>query len=316
MNERVFGFHCHLCLSIVLCLVLDNSFISSAQDIQLLYREGQRTLAKARAQQLRGTPSETLWRELIVSAEQILAINPRHSEANAWVAESYETLGLQTQAWRSWQQTWLETNDPTALQKSIILGHQLADASLAAGLVDAAEKYYLAMFELDPSDLRIYKGLARIAGGKGLKDAEENYWRAVLKLEPNDQEALATLTIITQPQIAQTTNTIVDGKTTNPLPTLQTTKPQLEDLYLAAAVAAFRDGISLYDTGETYQARLLFIEATELDEGFKEAWVWLGRTRFEQESYVLASVAFERALELDPHDGDIKASLAQARARQ
>lgn len=324
MSKRVgFGFLACYRFYFALCLTLfclSNAIVLQAQVISPEYVETQRVLALARSNQ--GANSQQLWQDVISAAEALLKQEPTHPEANAWIAEAYETLGLQTQAWKYWQKTWLETNNLSAFTKAMLLANQLAEASLTANLTDAAENYYLAMFELDATDPRAYRGLAKIANNKGETQQAERYWRAVLKLEPNDSEALASVTRLAaanqaaSAQTTQTTNTVEPNSTAVVPVTPVLTEASLESRYNPAAVTAYRDALRLYEAGESFRARLLFIRATEQDESFKEAWVWLGRTRFEQQSYPLAAQAFERALALDPNDGDVRARLNQVNAQR
>ncbi|MCA9839526.1 MAG: tetratricopeptide repeat protein [Trueperaceae bacterium] len=299
---RKFGFGC-------LVTVLMGLSLSFAQTADNYYQMALKTLNKARADQAQGVASEGLWRSVINSSEMALSKDNSMSKVFPLLAEAYETLGLQSQAWKYWQYAWLESNDPVALTKAKSLGYQLAEASLGAGLLEAAEKYYLALLDLDAKDGRIYYGLAKIASQQNKLAEAKHYWQVLLSLEPDNQEALSALSIL-QDSLAQPEKTLYQNAETLSSPA------DLEALYSAEAVASYRAALTLYDEGKAYEARLKFIQAVELAPEFKEAWVWVGRTRLEQDSIPLAIQAFKKALALDPNNAGIQEQLAKAQARR
>jgi len=87
-----------------------------AQVLSPNYLEAQRVLALARSEN--GTNTQARWRDVISAAEIIVRLEPQHPEANAWIAEAYENMGLYNQAWKYWQKTWLETRG-TLLPKHV-----------------------------------------------------------------------------------------------------------------------------------------------------------------------------------------------------
>jgi tetratricopeptide (TPR) repeat protein len=308
---KLFGLKC------ILVILFLGSCIGIAQTADDYYQIALKALISARESQHQGIANEKLWRTVISTAEMTLSKKDSNPAATLIIAEAYEALGLRTQAWKSWQYAWLETNDPYALESAIRLGFELAEASYFANLLEASEKYYLVLSELDAKDIRIYEGLAKIAGKQSQWDKAENYWHIVLKLEPSNQEALSALAILQTSQASSQTNPTPVIEETQPLQTAPNSPPpSLESLYDSNAVAFYREGMALYEAGQAYDARLKFIRAVELEPEFKEAWVWVGRTRFEQNSIPLAVQAFRRALALDPTNPNIKEQLAKAQARQ
>ncbi len=288
-----------------------------AQTADDYYQIALKALIKARESQQQGIANEKLWRTVISTAEMTLGKKDSNPAATLIIAEAYEALGLRTQAWKSWQYAWLETNDPYALENALRLGFELAEASYSANLIEAAEKYYQVLLELDTKNSRIYEGLAKIASKQSQWEQAENYWRIVLRLEPSNQEALSALAILQTSQASSQTNPTPVIKEAQPLQAVPASpSPSLESLYDSNAVAFYREGIALYEAGQAYDARLKFIRAVELEPEFKEAWVWVGRTRFEQNSIALAVQAFRRALALDPTNPNIQEQLAKAQARQ
>ena len=153
--------------------------------------------------------------------------------------------------------------------------------------------------------------MAKIASKQGQLDKAETYWRITLKLEPDHQEAQSALAILQTPATSPQTAVAVPVQTPQAV-----SAAKLETLYASNAVALYREGIALYEAGQAYDARLKFIRAVELEPEFKEAWIWVGRTRFEQDSIPLAIQAFRRALALDPNNPSIQEQLAKAQARQ
>ncbi len=301
------------------CFLLFYSFgFSQSQD---LYQIAQDALSEARASQRNGSPNQALWQDVITASQAVLAEDLSHPQANIMIAEAYETLGLQNLAWRSWQMAWLETDDRFAFSKSKVIGHQLAEASLSAKLFDSATKYYTALLEIDSKDIRIFTGLANIAYAQNNLAKVEHYLRIALSLEPSNKDLLTALsnlkTLQTEPvAVVEETAETVSVSAVPEAPAPLTPVGTLESVYGERAASAYREGLRLYDAGLPFEARLLFIDAVEFAPEFIDAWLWLGRTRFEQESFELAAQAYQRALDLDPSNASISQSLAEARANQ
>jgi len=301
------------------CFLLFSFGFSQSQD---LYQIAQDALSEARASQRNGSPNQALWQEVITASQAVLAEDLSHPQANIMIAEAYETLGLQNQAWRSWQMAWLETGDMFAFSKSKVIGHQLAEASLSAKLFDSATKYYTALLEIDSKDIRIFTGLANVAYAQNNLEDVEHYLRIALSLDPNNQELLTALTNLQTPQeapvaVAETTELSTEPTTEPPAtPAALTPVNTLESVFGERAASAYREGLRLYNAGQPFEARLQFIDAVEFAPEFIDAWLWVGRTRFEQESFELAAQAYQRALDLDPSNSSIAQKLAEARANQ
>ncbi len=72
--------------------------------------------------------------------------------------------------------------------------------------------------------------------------------------------------------------------------------------YGVEAGRAFFAGLSAYEVGDAATATQRFEEAVAANDGFAEAWAWLGRTRQELGRLAAAERAWARVVELDPAD--------------
>lgn len=68
------------------------------------------------------------------------------------------------------------------------------------------------------------------------------------------------------------------------------------------AVKSFRRGYASYLAGNRLGAENSFLDATTLNPDYAKAWAWLGRTRFESRNFQGATLAYARAVALDPND--------------
>ncbi|MBS3965990.1 MAG: tetratricopeptide repeat protein [Truepera sp.] len=250
-------------------------------------------LAQARAlvQQALATevvrsPDQPLWAEALKLARQAHARDPHNPEALGFLAETYSLVGWHIRAWESWQRYLALVSElfPDELQKATAAGHQLAFYRYRANDLEQALAYYQAVLALNPDDLQSHIWLGRLYLELGRPQQAEPHWREVLRRNPRDERAAYFLNLIER---------------------------QAEH----EAPPAFFRGLTLYQQGERFQARLAFIEATEADPSHAESWAWLGRTRFEQGSYHLASLAFARALQLEPNNADYRYWLNAAQRR-
>jgi cytochrome c-type biogenesis protein CcmH/NrfG len=232
------------------------------------------------------SPDQPLWAEALKLARQAHARDPNNPEALGLLAEIYSQIGWHIRAWESWQRYLALVNElfPDELQKATAAGHQLAFYRYRANDLEQALAYYQAVLALNPDDLQSHIWLGRLYLELGRPQQAEPHWREVLRRNPRDERAVYFLNLIER---------------------------QAEH---EAPLAFFR-GLTLYQQGERFQARLAFIEATEADPSHAESWAWLGRTRFEQESYHLASLAFARALQLEPNNADYRYWLNAAQRR-
>ncbi len=256
------------------------------QQAPSLLEQAQASLVSARRE---GAPSldDPLWSQAVRLGEEALRQEPENPEALRFLAETYLELGWWSRSWERWRAYRLLTGelDPLALEAVARAGRQLAHARLEAGLALEAVAYYEAILDLHPDDLESYLGLARLYLGQNRPDLARPYWEAALTFDPENPYLLAQLH---QAEAA-----------------LRHDEPP----------DAFVRGLALYASGEVYQARLAFIEATETDPTYAEGWAWLARTRFEAGSFQLAADAYAEALRLEPANETYRYWLDEARRR-
>lgn len=257
-----------------------------AQTADLLV-QARALVQQALAAEVVRSPDQPLWAEALSLARQAHAQDPNDPEALVLLAETYGHVGWHIRAWESWRRYLALVSElfPDELQQATAAGHQLAFYRYRAGDLEQALAYYQAVLALNPDDLQSHIWLGRIYLELGQPHQAEPHWREVLRRNPRDERAAYFLGLIER------------------------------HTDLGPAPPAFFRGLTLYQQGEHFQARLAFIEATETDPDHADSWAWLGRTRYEQQSYHLAAIAYQRALALEPDNADYRRWLDSARRR-
>ncbi len=236
-------------------------------------------------------------RAALTSFEAALADNPDFIDGAVWAGRTSLELGEPRRAQRYWRQVvQARPNDDGA--KYFL---EVASAQVDWG-VDAGTAYYSgqsqyqlgdvqgAMTEFEravaanPAFVDAWVWAARTNQELGRYADAIVYWQGVLIRAPEDSRAAYFLDVSTK---------------------------RLE--YGDEAGQAFIDGAAKFQAGDFAGAETDLRRAATANPRFAEAWGTLGRLYFQQERFLEAAEAFDRALELRPGDDDYTFFAREAR---
>lgn len=272
---------------ILICLLAvftwGNAQIS--QDAQQALAKGAQAAAQALATYDEQLIDKPLWREAINYGEQAKQLAPNSKEPYRFLGQVYSTVKWYSRAWEAWQR-YLELGGSRNAQTDryiIEASEWLGNNSFEGKNYQDAIKYYSALEEVDPTSEQANQHLAR--SYIALQQPEEAlpYLERLSQTHPENPE-YATL--------YQNTNRALT--------------------YGTEAVAAFDEGVSLYNGGRKDEALFAFRRATEANENFKDAFVYAGRASLDLGLASEAVGYWQRTLELEPENTEAQQSLALA----
>ena len=164
------------------------------------------------------------------------------------------------------------------------VGKRLAYGSYEAGNLEAALERYVAVAELAPADAEAHVWAGRILIETERPGQAIPYWRRAVELDATDARSAYFLELA---------------------------REQAE--WGSAAVTAFRAGVALYEEDRPTEAAERFARASTLNEGYVDAWAWLGRVAFERREYADAATYYATAARLAPGDANLAYWVAEAR---
>jgi tetratricopeptide (TPR) repeat protein len=271
---------------ILFCLLLLSwGSAQISQDAQQALAKGAQAAAQALATYDEQLLDKPLWREAINYGEQAKQLAPNSKEPYRFLGQVYSTVKWYSRAWDAWQR-YLELGGSRNAQTDryiIEASEWLGNNSFGGQNYQDAIKYFSALQEVDPNSEVANQHLAR--SYIALQQPEE----ALPYLERLNQSHPENLEYAT---LYQNTNRSLT--------------------YGAQAVAAFDEGVSLYNGGRKDEALFAFRRATEANENFKDAFVYAGRTSLELGLASEAVAYWQRALELEPGNTEAQQALALA----
>ncbi len=119
--------------------------------------------------------------------------------------------------------------------------------------------------------LEAFEQAAQISQALGRPSEAVSYWQRVLALSPNHPRAQGELALAEE-----------------------------QSRFGVAAVAAFREGVALFEQGNRQAAAQRFASATQQNASYAEAWAWRGRIAFEAGDYASAQQFYGAAARLEP----------------
>jgi tetratricopeptide (TPR) repeat protein len=226
-----------------------------------------------------------LWREAIAYGEQAKQLAPNAKEPYGFLGRVYGTVKWYSKSWESWKRyldlggTRNAQTDRYIVEASSWLGNN----SFEAKNYEEAIAYYSALHEIDP----------------GSEEANQHLALSYIELKrPQEAQPYLERLAETNPNNPEYSNLYAD--TTRKI------------TYGAEAVAAFDEGMSLYNGGRKDEALFAFRRATQANENFKDAFVFAGRTSLELGLATEATGYWKRTLELEPTNAEAQQQLALA----
>jgi tetratricopeptide (TPR) repeat protein len=272
-----------LILFCLLFLSWGNAQIS--QDAQQALAKGAQAAAQALATYDEQLLDKPLWREAINYGEQAKQLAPNSKEPYRFLGQVYSTVKWYSRAWDAWER-YLELGGSRNAQTDryiIEASGWLGNNSFDNQNYQDAIKYYSALEEVDPSS----------------EEANQHLARSYIALQ-QPEEALPYLERLNQAFPSNPDYAALYQDTNRAL------------TYGAEAVAAFDEGVSLFNGGRKDEALFAFRRATEANENFKDAFIYAGRTSLELGLSGEAVAYWQRALELEPENTEAQQSLALA----
>lgn len=234
-------------------------------------------------------PDQPYWREVYEEAKQAINLAVGAPEPIGVLAEAYSRSHWHGPAFQTWLDFVAAGGEFTAEQLALFTesAEQNAYAAYQRGELSVAADYYRSVAKHNPQDTNAFRWLGRIASEMNHPEEAIAAWEVVVELTPNDSGAQYFLDLA-----------------------------RAQAKWGTAAADYFFDGVRLYEANDLNQARLAFASATSQNSAYVEAWAWLGRVNFEQQKYVDASRAYQKAVDLDPNNSTYSYFLREANARQ
>lgn len=226
-----------------------------------------------------------LWREAINYGEQAKQIAPNSREPYRFLGQVYSTVKWYSRAWDAWKR-YLDLGGSRNAQTDRYIAEAsrwLGNNSFEAKNYEEAIKYYSALQEIDPKSEEANQHLALSYIALQRPQEAQPYLERLTQANPNNPD-YANL-------YSSTTRTLTYG---------------------GEAVSAFDEGMSLYNGGRKDEALFAFRRASQANENFRDAFVMAGKTSLELGLANEAVGYWQRALELDPNDGEAREQLALA----
>jgi tetratricopeptide (TPR) repeat protein len=272
---------------ILICLLVISTWGNAqiSQEAQQALAKGAQAAAQALATYDEQLLDKPLWREAINYGEQAKQLAPNSKEPYRFLGQVYSTVKWYSRAWDSWQR-YLQLGGSRNAQTDryiIEASEWLGNNSFTGQNYQDAIKYFRALQEVDPNS----------------EVANQHLARSYIALQ-QPEEAL--------PYLERLNQTHPDNPDYAAL--YQNTSRALT--YGPEAVAAFDEGVSLYNGGRKDEALFAFRRAAEANENFKDAFVEAGRTSLELGLASEAVGYWQRVLELEPTNTEAQQSLALA----
>lgn len=248
--------------------------------------EGEARMAEALATYEAQYPDRPLWQDAFAAGRRAMTLAPDRLEPVRFLAEAYSRSQWTGPAWNTWQDYLRRGGvlDEEDRGYAADVGKRLAYGAYEAGNRDAALDRYVAVAALAPDDAEAHVWAGRILVETERPAQAIPYWRRALELDPADARAAYFLALA-----------------------------QEQAVWGSAAVNAFRAGVALYEENRLTEAAERFARASTLNDGYVDAWAWLGRVAYEQGEYADAVTYYGSALRLEPNDANFTYWVNEAR---
>jgi tetratricopeptide (TPR) repeat protein len=272
---------------IMTCFVLLGAWghAQISPEAQQALAKGAQAAAQALATYDEQLLDKPLWREAINYGEQAKQLAPNSKEPYRFLGQVYSTVKWYSRAWEAWKR-FIELGGSRNAQTDryiVEASAWLGNSSFEQKNYQDAIKYYSALQEIDPDSEEANQHLALSYMALNQPEAAQPYLERLTQAFPTNTE-YATL-------YENTTRMLTYG---------------------AEAVAAFDQGMALYNGGRKDEALFAFRRATQANENFKDAFIYAGRASLELGLSEEAVGYWQRALQLDPNNTEARDSLALA----
>jgi tetratricopeptide (TPR) repeat protein len=275
-----------LSLMMLTCLCLGSWGLAQiSPEAQQALAKGAQAAAQALATYDEQLLDKPLWREAINYGEQAKQLAPNSKEPYRFLGQVYSTVKWYSRAWDAWKR-YLELGGARNAQTDryiVEASSWLGNNSFEQKNYEAAIRYYDALLEVDPTSEQANQHLALSHIALGQAREAQPYLERLTQSHPDNPD-YANL-------YESTTRTLTYG---------------------VEAVTAFDEGLALYNGGRKDEALSAFRRATQANENFKDAFVYAGRVSLELDMFNESVGYWQRALQLDPTNTEIKNSLTLA----
>lgn len=243
------------------------------------------SLAQQQSQQARQTykglqysVDQPLWRQALAYLELAYEAEPTNLEVLRYATLTYAEVGWNSRSWR-YGQRYIQAGGrlDTALVDAITdVGNDLGYTFYQFQNFESALDYFYAVNEINPTNKRAIRWIARINNESGNIEQALVAWRQLAALDPTDSTVTYFINFAEQ-QVAW-------GK---------------------EAGQAYMEGLSFYETNNLEQANQSFVQATELNNDYLDAYRWAARTFQELGDKASALNYWRSARQLSPNDESI-----------
>lgn len=263
-----------LFISVLLAVLFGTISVQALSDAAAeRLRLAETTAAQALATYPAQYPDRPLWQETFQYIEEAISLSPESPEPYRFQAIAHTMANWYGPAWQMWQD-YLARGwplDSEATVHFVEAGQRSAYSLYSQGLLEPALQVYLGVIDEVPFDLEAVSWAGRILMELGRPQQAIPYWTTVAERDPTDSRASYFRDLARD-----------------------------QARWGVEAADAFREGVAFYEAGSLNQARERFARATVLNDGYAEAWAWLGRVEFEAGNFQDARTYYGRALDIEP----------------
>ncbi|MGL4611326.1 MAG: tetratricopeptide repeat protein [Trueperaceae bacterium] len=225
-----------------------------------------------------------LWREAINYGEQAKQLAPESREPYRFLGQVYSTVKWYSRAWDAWNR-YLELGGSRNAQTDryiVEASSWLGNSSFEERSYTETIKFYNALIEIEPDNEEANQHLALSYIALGQPEQAQPYLERLVQISdnPDYKELYET-----------TTRTMTYG---------------------IEAVAAFDEGLNLYNSNRKNESLAAFRRATQANNNFAEAYVYAGRASLETGQANEAVTYWKRVLELEPGNSEAQEAIVLA----
>lgn len=266
-------------LMLLLCLSLLMSGVSIG-----LAQANNLALAQQKAQEARNTYGnmqysidQPIWREAFFHLNNAYADNPKDLNVLYFATTVYNEVMWDSRSWQFGREYVLAGGqlDQTLIDVLTLVGNDLGFSFYEFENYEVALGYYEAVNQINPTDERAIRWIARIYTETGNPEKASEYWRVAAERGAEGAQYFYERT-------------------------------QLELSIGKQASDAYYTGLELYQQGQLIEAINAFEESAQANPNYTEAWRWIGRTSIDAGLPARALPAWRKLSQLDPDDESVR----------
>jgi len=266
-------------LTLLLCCSLLMSCVSIG-----LAQANNLALARQKAQEARNTYGnmqysidQPIWREAFFHLNNAYADNPRDLDVLYYATTMYNEVMWDSRSWQFGREYVLAGGqlDQTLIDVLTLVGNDLGFSFYEFENYEVALGYYEAVNQINPTDERAIRWIARIYTETGNPEKASEYWRVAAERGAEGAQYFYERT-------------------------------QLELSIGKQASDAYYTGLELYQQGQLIEAINSFEDSARANPNYTEAWRWIGRTSIDAGLPARALPAWRKLSQLDPDDESVR----------